>query len=119
MYMESRDPTLSTFDFPIPAMNRTDADVGIIVLWMNNVQYTEPVDDPMFSAHELRTYTSGGENVTMYGADKPAGVFGCAIQVHALDRQLCLFLLTAIPVPILFCQAGPNRLMHLFGRPAD
>lgn len=105
MYMESRDPTLSSVDFPIPEMNRTDADIGINVVWMNNVQYAKPVDDPMFGAHERREYTSGGENLTVYGADKPAAVLGCTIQVRAYDILSRLFCtLTKPPVPILFCE---------------
>ncbi|PLB44482.1 hypothetical protein P170DRAFT_417125 [Aspergillus steynii IBT 23096] len=36
---------------PIPALNRTDADVNIIFINANNLRYDYPVDDPIFGAH--------------------------------------------------------------------
>jgi hypothetical protein len=87
--MESRDPTQSTINLPISEMNRTDADVAINIIWLNNVQYTNVVDDPMFSAHQPRSFVSGGVNFTNYRADNPGGLLGCTNQVrfHLLEAQ--------------------------------
>lgn len=78
--MEARDPTRLDVDLPLTEMNRTDADVALNVLWLNNVQYSKPVDDPLFSAHNPREYTSGGVNFTSYQADTPGAVIGCTNQ---------------------------------------
>lgn len=68
---------------PIPEMRRTDADLGLAAVWLNDVTYERVVDDPLFSAHKEDIYTPGGgyPNETKYKSDHAAGVIGCAQQV--------------------------------------
>ncbi|PSN73567.1 hypothetical protein BS50DRAFT_616909 [Corynespora cassiicola Philippines] len=63
---------------PIAAMNRTDADVAVNVIWLNNVQYTKSNSDPLFSAHTRRNWTKSGWEG--FKSDHPAGAVGCAVQ---------------------------------------
>jgi hypothetical protein len=67
----------------IPEMHRTDADVGLAVIWLNGVHYDTPVNDPLFSAHIAWTWQPGGgyADVTKYKSDNAAGVVACAQQV--------------------------------------
>lgn len=68
---------------PILEMRRTDADIALAAVWLNDVTYEKPVDDPLFSAHKVWIYTPGGgyPNETKYKSDFAAGVVGCAQQV--------------------------------------
>lgn len=63
----------------VPEMRRDDADVGLAVIWMNDVIYETPVDDPLYAAHREWVWTPGGgfANITQYKADNAAGVVGC------------------------------------------
>lgn len=79
--MESRDPTRKDVDVPLASMNRTDADIALNVIWLNNVQYSKTSDDELFSAHQEKWFMSGGVNFTSYRADKPGAVIGCTNQV--------------------------------------
>jgi hypothetical protein len=55
---------------PIPAMNRTDADVTVVSLSANSMRFSNEIDDPVFSAHELYSYlTYSGQNVSWYVSD--------------------------------------------------
>ncbi|KAF1947008.1 hypothetical protein EJ02DRAFT_449990 [Clathrospora elynae] len=67
---------------PLPEMRREDADVALMAVWLNTISYYEPVDDPLFSAHQETIYVSGGgyPNDTLYESDNVAGVVGCAEQ---------------------------------------
>jgi hypothetical protein len=79
--MESRDPTRKDVDVPLASMNRTDADVALNVIWLNDVEYSKTNDDQLFSAHQEKWFMSGGVNFTSYRADKPGAVIGCTNQV--------------------------------------
>lgn len=63
-------------------MVRTDADVELIMVSKNSVEFISPVEDLMFTAHknfsrmEAATYT----NVTIYLADNPITGVSCAQQ---------------------------------------
>lgn len=66
---------------PIPALNRTDADVTIMFLASNAVSYESPVLDPWFHATFAQTFTDlNGINFTQYSADIWVGVLACADQ---------------------------------------
>ncbi|KAH7386872.1 hypothetical protein DE146DRAFT_185138 [Phaeosphaeria sp. MPI-PUGE-AT-0046c] len=67
---------------PIPEMQRDDADVALAAIWLNDVTYEKPVEDPLFSAHKEYIYTPGGgyPNETKFKSDYAAGVVGCAQQ---------------------------------------
>ncbi|KAL8872035.1 MAG: hypothetical protein Q9174_002268 [Haloplaca sp. 1 TL-2023] len=73
---------------PIPALNRTDADVTIMFLAPNAVTYTSPVYDPLFRATLPYNITDfGGNNNTMYTSDHWAGVLACADQYQFHNPQ--------------------------------
>jgi hypothetical protein len=72
---------------PFPPLNRTDADVHLIVVAANSMVYEEPVDDPLFSAHLVSDVTypgSDGQDVVFYEADSYARAVACADQ-----HQIC------------------------------
>lgn len=61
-------------------MNRTDAEVSLYFLSANEIAYTEPVDDPWFSAHDEGTF----QELTLWSPDNPVRVLGCIDQ-----QQIC------------------------------
>ncbi|KAI1419513.1 hypothetical protein F5Y12DRAFT_793652 [Xylaria sp. FL1777] len=61
---------------PIPEMNNTQGDGSIIFLSSNNVLFTEPCDDPIFSAH----IPQNEAGIIWYVEDHLAGVLGCLEQ---------------------------------------
>jgi hypothetical protein len=67
----------------IPEMQRSDADVSLSAIWLNDIDYEKPVHDPLFSATRVRMYVSGGgyDDVPHYYSDNVAGVIGCTEQV--------------------------------------
>ena len=65
----------------IPALNRTDADVTIMFLASNAVEYRSPVLDPWFQATLAHNLTdTSGSNFTEYMPDFWVGVLACADQ---------------------------------------
>ena len=61
-------------------IERKDADVVVITIALDSIMYTEPVNDPLFSAHKtLKSPEARGR--TMYVSDNPVGVIGCALRV--------------------------------------
>lgn len=66
----------------IPEMERSDADVSLSVIWLNDIEYEKPVHDPLFLATTAKKYVAGGgyDDVTHYHSDNAAGVIGCAEQ---------------------------------------
>ncbi|KAG8526380.1 uncharacterized protein KY384_000373 [Bacidia gigantensis] len=70
--------------YPIPELNRTDADVTIMFLAPNTVSYLSPVYDPWFHATTPTNLSSGDLNMTNYLPDYTVGVLACADQF-----QLC------------------------------
>lgn len=63
--------------FPIPELNRTDADVIIYVISANGLSYVDTVDDPLYSAHLNDTLPNG---TPFFRADNLYQVMGCAEQ---------------------------------------
>jgi hypothetical protein len=81
---------------PIPEMRRNDTDISLAAVWLNDVVYEAPVNDPLFSAHKPWIYTPGGgyPNQTQYKSDNRAGVVGCAQQVQSpITSQLASILM--------------------------
>jgi len=67
----------------VPELQRSDADVELKAISTNRVSFTEPVNDPMFSAHRNSTVsTSSGRILSIYVHDSPVTVMGCAVQVR-------------------------------------
>ncbi|KAI0539521.1 hypothetical protein GGR58DRAFT_464596 [Xylaria digitata] len=62
--------------FPIPEMNNTEGDGSIIFISSNNALFTEPCDDPVFSAHVPQDEAG----IIWYVEDHLAGVLGCLEQ---------------------------------------
>lgn len=81
---------------PSPDFNRSDADVNLSFLSVNSVMFTEPVDDPMFSAHQPHFLPSADsnltfyepENKTYYTSDNLANVIGCTDQHQFCNPRL-------------------------------
>ena len=66
---------------PIPALNRTDADVSLYFLASNGVLYKDRVDDPIFNATiPVNSETLGGTNHTYWTSSQYVNVLGCAEQ---------------------------------------
>lgn len=66
---------------PIPAFNRTDADVSMTFLTQNSIYYTGPVEDPVFVATTAGATTEG---ITLYQPDYRIELIACIDQT-----QLC------------------------------
>lgn len=81
---------------PSPEFNRSDADVNLSFLSVNSVKFTEPVDDPLFSAHQpyffpsadYNLFFSEPENMTYYTSDNLANVIGCTDQHQFCNPRL-------------------------------
>ena len=77
---------------PIEELNRTDADVNLLFLDQEKVEYTEPVNDPWFEAKRPKPRTIQAEfgvlqNVTTYRPEWPVSVVGCANQYQFCDSR--------------------------------
>ncbi|KAI8626227.1 hypothetical protein F5Y19DRAFT_488512 [Xylariaceae sp. FL1651] len=62
---------------PDPEFNNTQGDGTIFFLSSNDLQFTEPCDDPIFSAHVQGSRRNGN---TVFLEDHTAGVLGCLEQ---------------------------------------
>ncbi|KAF2834535.1 hypothetical protein M501DRAFT_1000165 [Patellaria atrata CBS 101060] len=62
----------------IPELQRRDADVNVAFFLSNSVISLTPIDDPIFAAH--RRMPTSNESLSVYAADFPATVLGCAEQ---------------------------------------
>ena len=66
---------------PIPALNRTDADVSMFFLAPNGIAYEAPVADPFFAASTPKNFPHGdGANDTFYTPNKAVYALACAEQ---------------------------------------
>ena len=69
---------------PTPELNRTDADVVLIMVAPNAIRFSTPSDDPFFPAHINYTFSvpDGGTNgsITFYSSDFTMNVMGCTEQ---------------------------------------
>ncbi|KAF1915506.1 hypothetical protein BDU57DRAFT_452145, partial [Ampelomyces quisqualis] len=99
----------------IPEMQRDDADVSLAAVWLNDVNYETPVDDPLFSAHRPWIYTPGGgyPNQTLYKSDHGAGVVGCAQQVRSFATSQPVSLLKLLQYRLLQLLRSISRLANI------
>jgi hypothetical protein len=77
---------------PSAPLNRTDADVHLIIVSANSMVYEQPVDDPLFSAHLLSDYSlpvSDGPDMAFYEADSYARTIACADQHQICHGESC------------------------------
>lgn len=63
---------------PIDPLNRTDADVSLVMISFNGIFMQEPCDDPIFAAHNR-------VNEIAYLTDNYVGIIGCAEQYMLCD----------------------------------
>jgi hypothetical protein len=91
------NPIVTAFH-PIPKLNRTDANVTLVVL-RNRAMYTNPVNDPFFKSTSHRADYSA----KFFTSDLTAGVLGCIEQYQFCNGNVkCTALDTSGP---LACQA--------------
>jgi hypothetical protein len=77
---------------PVPALNRTDADVHLVFIAPNSLLYDTPVDDPLFSAHLVSNISitdQNGNMVKYYEADYYIGAIGCTDQHQVCNGDVC------------------------------
>jgi hypothetical protein len=80
----------SFFD-PIPQLQRADADTILFFLTAHGVTYTNPVDDPWFSAHRKGPMFGNVVSNTWrpsYLQDEPAAVLGCTMQMQFCNPNI-------------------------------
>lgn len=66
---------------PVPQLNRDDADVTLLSVNPNGIQYSGPSDDPLFPVHTLESLkVLSGKNETYYVSDNPVNFMGCIDQ---------------------------------------
>jgi hypothetical protein len=66
---------------PIPELNRTDADISIIMINPNSMRFMAPNYDPVFSAFEMMSYVDNqGLNHTWYLPQYEVSIIACAEQ---------------------------------------
>jgi hypothetical protein len=66
---------------PIPALNRTDADISIIMITPNSMRFVAPNNDPVFGAHEMSSYLDyQGRNHSWYSPQYYVSIIACAEQ---------------------------------------
>lgn len=66
-------------------LNRTDADVTLILLNQNSIRYNDPVDDPFFSAHIYNNASAGNIHLDWYESDYYTTAIGCVDQAQICD----------------------------------
>ena len=70
---------------PIPALNRTDADISLFFLAPTSITYEAPVADPFFAASTPYNISTGdGVNYTYYTSNQEVYALACADQ-----HQIC------------------------------
>ena len=69
---------------PIQQLNRTDAEVSLYFLGADSISFTEPVDDPWFSAHRALEI----KDQTYYLSDTIMRIVGCAEQQQFCNLNL-------------------------------
>ncbi|KAK5094693.1 hypothetical protein LTR70_003917 [Exophiala xenobiotica] len=72
---------------PIPEINRTDADVALLFLMQNGVSYSEPVDDPIFSAHDVMDLSGYLAGAVYYNTDNYVTTMGCTDQYKICNPE--------------------------------
>lgn len=83
-YAKSSNPSESTF-VPLPQFKQSYADLILLFLSFTG-RYVAQVDDPWFSAHQLKLTTSRSPLARQtYGRDRPISTMGCTE-----EHQVCL-----------------------------
>ena len=68
---------------PVPALNRSDADVSLFILAGNSVSYVAPVTDPFFNATaEFPPIPTASGNLTLYVSSQYLNALACADQIQ-------------------------------------
>lgn len=99
---------MSNFD-PIPELATEDGDLTLIMVTLNQVRYSKPVEDPFFTAHKpFEWIASTTDNMTVYFSDWPNAMMGCKQQVHML--LLGKFIKLTMP--------STNSVSHVKARPS-
>ena len=85
---------------PVPEINRTDADIALLFLMQNGVSYSEPVDDPMFAAHDVVDLSSYLAGAVYYNTDNYVTTMGCTDQYRICnpDNNQCTDLMGIMQV---------------------
>ncbi|OCL08920.1 hypothetical protein AOQ84DRAFT_388517 [Glonium stellatum] len=76
---------------PIPALQRSDADVILFFLTAEGIGFSEEVDDLWYGAHYMWKHpieTQNGTTSPLYLKDEPASVLGCTFQVQFCNPNL-------------------------------
>jgi hypothetical protein len=82
----------STFT-PIPELDVDNADVFLLFLGFTG-KFTEPIEDPWFSAHQHETHDTSFEILqNLYTPDKPISTLGCTEQHQICTASKCSGLL--------------------------
>jgi hypothetical protein len=88
-----------SFD-PLPSMKREDADIVLIAISAGAIDYRHPVEDPLFSAHQMTQHTD--DNSTWYNQDWAARALGCTEQASLTQILRRTTNLTLLLVSILY-----------------
>lgn len=85
---------------PVPEINRTDADVALLFLMQNGVSYSEPVDDPMFAAHDVMDLSGYLAGAVYYNTDNYVTTMGCIDQYKICnpDNNQCTDLMGVMQI---------------------
>jgi hypothetical protein len=86
------DPEWGQIAVVKPELNYTEADLSIISIAKNAVNYREPVDDPVFAAHQPFQYDNNPYDYrpsqNIYRSDWPNAALGCQQQVLRQESTL-------------------------------
>lgn len=102
---------------PLPEMSVEDVDLEVVMITKNRQTYGNPVNDPIFSAHDPFEVASNieGENETVYFSDFPNSIVGCTLQVGRSETN-GVGVLTLI-VRVLLLSHKCARVLHRLERP--
>jgi hypothetical protein len=67
---------------PVAALQNATGDVSVFFVASNSITYLEPVDDPVFAAHQVIEYDTGP---TQYGPDQLVNAIACVDQYEICD----------------------------------
>lgn len=75
---------------PIPELQREDADIYMMFLSAPGIRFTQPVDDPWFSAHTPASVLYGEDGTTRpsWVQDSPINVLACTYQIQYCNPNL-------------------------------
>ncbi len=90
----SGDPEMSAANsmfFPIPQLNRSDADIMLFFLSSQGISFMRETNDPWYSAHRpgrLRTNSISNISEPSFLADDLVSVLGCTMQMQLCNPNL-------------------------------